>query len=92
MDEYFIVANSNAAPFISDRSTHYVVDVTVQKALETFIAKYDHPCGLFAANVYLSADAYHKGQKPLVAWRSEKALLDEMEHSTSEPKGAFINA
>ncbi len=49
MSEFFIVANSFAAPFISDESTHYVKARTAPLALEQFAAKYNHPAGLYAA-------------------------------------------
>ena len=33
-----------------------------------FKTKYSHPCGLYAATAYASADAFHKGEKPLAKW------------------------
>ncbi len=68
MKEYFIVSNSFAAPFFSDSSTDYQEAPYAQKALEIFAEKYKHPCGLFSANAYESADAYHKGEKYLAQW------------------------
>jgi type 1 glutamine amidotransferase len=68
MPEFFIQANSFAAPFVSDTSDVYVEADTPEAALEAFAADYRHPCGLYAAEVYPSADAMHKGRKPLARW------------------------
>ena len=68
MSEYFITANSFAAPFFSDTSEKFVSAETPASALEKFAAEYSHPCGLYAAFCYESADAYHKSAKPLAKW------------------------
>jgi len=68
MTEYFIRANSFAAPFFSDDSTEYVEAETPTVALEKFAKNYKHPAGLYAAVLYASADDYHKGNKPLLKW------------------------
>lgn len=68
MTEFFIQANSFAAPFFSDDSTAYVEAETPEAALEQFAGDYRHPCGLYAAEVYASSDAMHKGKKPLARW------------------------
>ncbi len=68
MREYFIVANSFAAPFFSDQSTDYVKAATPEDALKAFASDYKHPCGLYAAVVYESADAYHKNKSYLSRW------------------------
>lgn len=68
MPEYFIFANSFAAPFFSDDSTSYISAETPQAALTKFAAEYSHPCGLYAAICYASADAMHKKQQPLAKW------------------------
>lgn len=73
MSEFFIVANSFAAPFFSDTSTHYQQADTAEKALELFAKQYKHPYGLYAACVYENADAYHKNQKPLAKWLSNES-------------------
>lgn len=73
MKEYFVVANSNAAPFFSDESTHYVSADSPESALGKFMVSYTHPCGLYSANVYANADAYHKHTEPLAIYRSPKA-------------------
>lgn len=68
MAEFFIVANSFAAPFFSDESTSYIEARTPEDALLGFVESYKHPCGLYAAICYASADARHKGQEPLAKW------------------------
>jgi len=65
MPEYFIVANSFAAPFFSDRSEEYIRGKNPENGMHHFMAQYEHPCGLYSANLYKNADAYHKGEKPL---------------------------
>jgi hypothetical protein len=72
--EYFIVANSFAAPFFSDTSESFVKAHSAPEALEKFAAEYNHPCGLYAADAFKSADAYHKGHAPLSRWRSNKSV------------------
>jgi hypothetical protein len=69
MTEYFVVADSFAAPFFSDQSERYVEGENPHAALEQFAADYAHPCGLYSANLYASADAYHKKAEPLARWR-----------------------
>lgn len=73
MPEYFIVANSFVAPIVSDISHDYIMADTPREAMKQFIANYDHPAGLYAANLYANADVYHKDEKPLLTWRSKKA-------------------
>jgi hypothetical protein len=68
--EYFVTARSFAAPFVSDTSDGYVTAETPQQALEQFAANYKHPMGLYAAEAWASADAYHKGEKSLAQWLS----------------------
>lgn len=68
--EYFIRANSFAAPFFSDESSGYVTASTPEEALEKYAMEYKHPCGLYAAACYDSADALHKGKEPLARWLS----------------------
>ncbi len=76
MQEYFIIANSFAAPFCSDESRTYVTGQTPLIALQEFATRYSHPYGLYAAAAYKSADAYHKGEKPLAKWLSNKSRQD----------------
>lgn len=68
MPEFFIRAESFAAPFFSDSSTKFVEATTPEDALMLFAGSYSHPCGLYAADAYESADAYHKGAGPLARW------------------------
>ena len=68
MKEYFIISNSFAAPFFSDQGTHYVKGKSPESALKKLAKDYSHPCGLFAAAVYESADDYHKNKTPLAKW------------------------
>lgn len=77
MHEYFISANSFAAPFFSDSSTQFVEADTPEAALEKFAKEYKHPYGLFATSCYESADAYHKKAKPLAHWKSNHVLAQE---------------
>lgn len=74
--EYFIVAESFAAPFCSDTSTSHITADTPAVALEAFAKAYRHPFGLFCANCYASADAYHKGQEPLAKWHSNRLAAE----------------
>jgi hypothetical protein len=68
VSEYFIQARSFGAPFVSDESTAYMEAASPQRALELYAAGYDHPAGLYAAEAYTNADAFHKGEKPLAQW------------------------
>ncbi len=68
MSEYFIVAESFAAPFFSDQSVCHVQGETPEQAVENFRAEYRHPSGLYSAAAFESADAYHKGADPLCRW------------------------
>jgi hypothetical protein len=71
--EYFIVANSFAAPFVSDQSTDFQEAPDPRAALECYAKRYKHPAGLYAAAAYESAEAYHKGGKILARWLSNHA-------------------
>lgn len=78
MPEFFITARSFAAPFFSDESECYVEAETPEGALESYAASYKHPCGLYAAEVWTSADAYHKTpRKPLARWLSNHEIAKE---------------
>lgn len=71
--EFYIEANSFAAPFFSDSSKGYVDATDATAALDAFAAGYRHPCGLYAATAYTSADARNKGEEPLARWLSNQA-------------------
>jgi hypothetical protein len=74
---YFVHANSFAAPFVSDESTGYVEGAAPNAALQDFADNYSHPCGLFSADLYESADAYHKGEKPLARWLCNQQIAKD---------------
>ena len=81
MNEYFIVAESFAAPFVSDRSESFWKGETPDATLKEFAQNYSHPTGLYSADLYEDANAYHKNAKPLARWRCnheiEKRKLTE---------------
>ena len=80
MPEFFIVANSNAAPMVSDESVHYVDAESSASALERLVSHiYKHPCGLYSAAAYYSADDFHKKARPAARWLSHKALVAQNE-------------
>lgn len=83
MKEYFIFANSFAAPFFSDSSTHFETAPDPVTALEKFAKNYSHPCGLYSAACYGSSDDYHKNKKPLAMWNSNHVKAIE----ANRPKG-----
>lgn len=90
MPEFFIVANSFAAPFVSDTSTKHIEAETAEAALEAFAAAYSHPAGLYAAICYGNADAYHKSGKPLAKWMSNQAQF--MQENANAPCSVFSKA
>lgn len=67
-NEYFIKAQSFAAPFCSDESQGFISADSPADALEVFARKYSHPCGLYSAFCYKDANAEAKGHKPLAKW------------------------
>lgn len=73
--EYFVVANSFAAPFFSDRSTDFAQGETPTLALLSFAETYSHPYGLYSAAIYGSANAYHKNKPALARWLSNHAIF-----------------
>ena len=86
MREYFVYTNSFAAPFFSDSYTQFVEAESPEHAAALAVKKYKHPCGLFAAVVYESADAYHKGKSPLGQWLCNQELA-KME--ATKGKGSY---
>src|ERR1044072_4686078 len=68
MPEYFVVANSFAAPFVSDKWEQFVEGETTEAALGAFAASCGHPAGLYAAEIYADANSYHKRDQPLARW------------------------
>ncbi|GAI60503.1 unnamed protein product [marine sediment metagenome] len=65
MKEYFVVANSFATPFFSDINEEYAKGNNPEDAMQRFVKKYSHPCGLYSAALFANADAFHKGKKSL---------------------------
>lgn len=80
MREFFVVANSKAAPFFSDTSKTFVDGHTPKQVLEAFRERYSHPCGLYSVGVWKDANAYQKDEKPLARYLSDKANKDEGEN------------
>lgn len=74
MAEYFVVTNSNAAPFFSDTDEFFVEADSSWAARDKAIAEYKHPAGLFSLAVYENANEYHKGHSALETWKSERAI------------------
>jgi len=77
MTEYFISAQTFAAPFFSDTIERYVKADTPQAAVNSFREACDHPCGLYAIACYASADAMKKGQKQLALWLCNHEIAKE---------------
>jgi hypothetical protein len=90
MNEYFIVANSRAAPFVSDQSTHFVAGDNPHKAIAEFARNYSHPCGLFAAELYENANSYHKGERHLTAWYCPEAYSQAFPQSRVVADGIIV--
>jgi hypothetical protein len=91
MQEYFIVANSFAAPFCSDQSTHFVAADTPLVALESFSRQYKHHAGLYSAACYESSDQYHKGRNPVASWLSNHARhIEEAKDSAIKANGSVM--
>lgn len=96
MPEFFIKAQSFAAPFCSDPSEAYRDALTAEQALNEFAADYGHPAGLYYAAAYASADAFHKGFKPLAEYKSnllatkDEATADKSAYSYTGTENGFI--
>lgn len=74
MREYFIVATTKAAPIVSDIVKEYRTSDDVNQMLNQYISDFRHIAGLYAVNVYRSADDFEKGSAPIAYWRSELCL------------------
>ena len=68
-NDYFIIANSFIALTNNDTSKGYITGIDENDAMEKFKKNYNHPAGLFAANLYKNEDDYHKNKKPLLMFR-----------------------
>jgi hypothetical protein len=75
--EYFIAANSFAAPFISDTSYCFVEAADPREAITRFVVNYKHPAGLYAAMCYEDANAFYKGSDLLVEWRCNHLIAQK---------------
>ena len=85
--EYFIHAESFAAPFCSDTLTRFVEAPTPTEALDQFVHGKPHPCGIYSAVCYTSSDDFHKGKTPLAKYLSNKALALQV---ATAGKGAYV--
>lgn len=85
MKEYFVVANSFAAPFFSDEEEGYIKGKSPRDAMQKFVKKYSHPCGLYSAVLFTNADAFHKNKKPLCKYLCNLEL--EKQRLTKNLKG-----
>ncbi len=84
--EYFIIGNTFAAPFFSDTLKRFIKAETPEKALMKFIEECTHPCGIYSANCYESADACEKNEKPLSKWLCN---LEIEQQNITKDKGAY---
>ena len=66
--EFFVYTMSDPAPFCGDGDTEYRKGKDADAVLARVIKSYDHPAGLHYAAIYESADAYHKGKKPVAKY------------------------
>lgn len=73
MAEFYIEANSFAAPFFSDTSRRFQDGDSAEDALLRFAEAYEHPSGLYSAVAYADANARAKGAEPLASWHSNHA-------------------
>jgi len=72
--EYYIFAQSFAAPFVSDDSEKYVEAEDEVEALTRFVDSYSHPMGLYSAVIYASHRDHVKRKKPLASWWSNHLI------------------
>lgn len=77
MPEFFIRGYTFAAPFVSEEVARYVEAEGAGAALESLAAQMHDGIGLFAAEAFISADAFHKGAAPVARWLSNKARAIE---------------
>lgn len=93
LNEYYIVANSFAAPFVSDTQKKFVVANNAKEALLFFMEDYKHPAGLYCAWAYRDANAEAKELRPLAKWHSN-ALIWQGKYipdGINLKEGSFIN-
>jgi hypothetical protein len=74
MRSYYIRAASCANPYFPDGSEANVKAPSAEKALDYFVANYDHPRGLCEARVYASRFRYYQSaQDYIIEWVSPEA-------------------
>jgi len=95
---YQFVANSNAAPFVSDTSQRFIDAETAMEALKKGVDEYSHPAGLYSAMVetceedskvvarYLSERARRQEKAPcgVTRWEGDKLIVDGVEQPPAE--------
>jgi len=86
MKEYFVNENSFGAPFFSDTSSCFVKGKDPLDAIRKAVKKYKHPCGLYSARLYESADAFHKNKKALAKFDCNVVIKQEL---ATEGKGCY---
>jgi len=76
--EFFVVTCSFPAPFVGDTSMLHMNAKSAQQFIDVITVDeynrgraewYHHPSGLFRADIYDSADSYHKGLEAVASWR-----------------------
>lgn len=94
MTEFFVWSNSFAAPFFSDEGKYYIEAENAESALAKARADYKHPAGLFAMNIYRSADAYMKKEDALATYRHPlaEATSSGIPCPTCKGKSRFVSS
>ena len=88
MKEYFIVARTFAAPFFSETIETFVTAESPEEAVVSFVDSEPYgKVGIYAANVYASADAYHKGKDHLCQWLCNHEI--EKQRITKSIRGGY---
>jgi hypothetical protein len=76
--EYYVRANTVAMPFFSDTIDGFVLANGPYDAIQRFLGNSGYePKYLFAARAYKDANAYHKHEKHLAEWLSDKAKAQD---------------
>jgi len=73
MKEYFIIANTFAAPFVSETIETFTKGKDAKDAMKNFID--GHKNEIYSARGYKNADAFYKKEKPVVNYDCNKLLL-----------------
>lgn len=88
MAEFFVKAQTFAAPFCSDELVRYIPGEDPVEAVEAWVESRPHPCGIYYAAVYANADDMHRGRKPLCEWKSNYQRARE---EATKGKGCYIS-